>query len=255
MLAIEEFARRGWQCEGSVGYQDRDQNVSRELDLLARFGLSRTRPVGGSVQCAIRVVGEVKKAERPWVVLRERPLATDELIDAWNNLTYSVNLPSDQFALAEKLSALSLLQRNGWQGRGIHESFKHPSAAASSYGACVSVCKAAESALEAEEAAFAPLRNAFEDSIFFTLVKPVVIVDGLLVSATVASDGSIELTEIASAVLRFQFRTAHYTRQNYTIDIVSLQDLTSYLHLSEQRVRHFLDALAEPPAIVRGDIS
>lgn len=138
---------------------------------------------------------------------------------------------------------------------GSSTCFKHPSGATTSYGACVSVCKAAESALEAEEAAFAPLRNAFEDSIFFTLIKPVVIVDGLLVSAMVASDASIELTEISSAVLRFQFRTAHYTRQNYTIDLVSLSDLATYLDLSEQRVRHFLDALAEPAAIAGGDLS
>src|SRR5437870_5806076 len=82
MLAIEEFARHGWQCQGSIGYRDRDQDISRELDLLARYGLSRTRSGGGSVQCAIQVAGEVKKAERPWIVLRERPLASEELIDA-----------------------------------------------------------------------------------------------------------------------------------------------------------------------------
>jgi hypothetical protein len=74
-------------------------------------------------------VGEVKKAERPWVVLRERSLATDELIDAWTNLTYS------------------------------------------------------------------------------------------------------------------------------TIDLVSLSDLAAYLDLCEQRVRHFLDALAEPAATAGGDLS
>ena len=245
MLAIEEFARRGWQCEGSVGYRDRDQDVSRELDLLAHFGLSRARAAGGSVQCAIRIVGEVKKAERPWVALRERPLENEELIDGWTNLTYGVNLPSDQFALADKLSEHSLLQRNGWRARGIHESFKHPSAAAASYGACVAVCKAAESALEAEETSFTPLRSAFGDAVFFTLLKPVIILDGILVAATLATDASIQIEETSAAVLRFQFRTAHYTRQNYTIDVVTLSYLPEYLALTEQRVRNFLNALAE----------
>src|SRR5438045_3864748 len=165
MLAIEDFARRGWQCQGSVGYRDRDQDISRELDLFATFGVSRARSSGGSVQCAIQIAGEVKKAERPWVVLRERQLPNAELIDAWTNLTYGINLPADQFALAEKLSAYSLLQRNSWQARGIHESFKPPSGAAASYAACVTVCKAAESLLEAEEASLTPLRGAFEDSV------------------------------------------------------------------------------------------
>lgn len=82
-----------------------------------------------------------------------------------------------------------------------------------------------------------------------------IVVDGMLVSATVASDTSIDLSEISSAVLRFQFRTARYTRQKYTIDIVSLPDLSSYLELAEQRVHHFLDVLAEPATIAGGGIS
>jgi hypothetical protein len=230
MLAIEEFARRPlWRCEGSVGYRDKDQDVNRELDLLARYGLWNDV---GTVQCGIRIVGEVKKTERPWVVLRERQVAEEELIDAWDNLNCHDNLPDD-IALGEKLSRHSLLQENGWQGRGIHESFKPPSAASSSYGALVSVCKASESALDAEEASRAPLKK---DSILFTLVKPVVVVDGPLVSAMVAADASIDVAEISSAVLRFQFRTARYTRENYHIDLVTLPYLPRYLEMCEQRV-------------------
>lgn len=252
MLAIERFVSRGWRCEGSIGYRDRDQDIGRELDLWARYGLSRSLPAGGSAQCSIQIAGEVKKTERPWVVLRERLLGDTEMIDAWANLTSGMNLPTDQFALAEPLSTYSLLQQNGWQARGIHESFKAPTATSASYGACISVCKAAESILEAEETSLTPLRTAFADSIFFTLIKPVIIVDGMLASASIADDGSIEVAEVKSAVLRFQFRTAHYTRQNYTVDLVVLQHLSSYLELAEQRVRYFLAALVEPPEPLAG---
>lgn len=205
MLAIEEFAVVDGNARAAsattIGIRT---SAASSTCLQDSVCLERDRRRLSPVRDPYRRRGQ--KAERPWVVLRERTLATDELIDAWTNLTYGFNLPADHVTLAEKLSMHSLLQRNGWQGRGIHESFKHPTGASSSYGACVSVCKAAESALEAEEASFGPLRTTFEDSIFFTLIKPVIVVDGILVSATVASDASIDLSEISSAVLRFQFQ-------------------------------------------------
>jgi len=254
MLAIEEFSRRpAWICEGSVGYFDKDQDLGRELDLSAYFGRSHPLPNGGSAQCGIRIVGEVKKSERPWVAFRERPQSGEQLIDAWNNVTSNVNLP-DRLALSEDLSRFSLLTVNGWKARGIHESFKQPSAASTSYAAFVSVCKAAEAAADAEESLFARYRVGHEHSIFFTLIKPLVIVDGILVSATPGSDASIEIEEVPSAAIRFQFRTARYARENYAIDLVTLSYLPRYLTLCEQRIGWFLDALATSVDSKKGSV-
>jgi len=74
-------------CEGSVGYHDRDKDLAREFDILAYRGLTRAVANGASVQFTLKIVGEVKKSEKPWVALRERSVAVDDLLDAWRNLT------------------------------------------------------------------------------------------------------------------------------------------------------------------------
>jgi len=236
MLAIDAFIRHQWECEGSVGFHDKDEDLGREIDLHAHRSLGIDH-AGRFARFSFRLIGEVKKSERPWVALREHSLGKIELVDAWGNLTSGVHLPDDRFALEPQLSRYSLLQDQGWRARGIHESFKHPNASEASHSAFIAVCKAAESALEAEEAELHQLRSGFEDSTFLTLIKPVVILDGVLTSATLAPDGSIEVAPINGAALRFQFRTSRYTRENYNVDVVTLGYLESYLELAEKRIK------------------
>jgi hypothetical protein len=251
MLAIDAFHRHQWSCEGSVGFHDRDEDIGREIDLHAHHGLLTVRAVG-SATFTLRVIGEVKKSEKPWVALREHSLEKSELVDAWTNLTCGINLPDDRVALEPHLSRHSLLQSQGWRARGIHESFKHPNTSEASHSAFISVCKAAESALAAEEALLGESRR-LADTTFLTLIKPVVILDGLLASATLAADGSIEVAPIDGAALRFQFRTARYTRETYNVDIVTLSYLDQYLDLAQQRIQSVADALADLSVDKRGE--
>lgn len=252
MLAIETFIRRGWSCEGSVGFHDKDGDISREFDIHAHRPGSQRLEDGGSVQVTFRIAGEVKKSEKPWVALRERSLGDEDLTDAWANLTHGVNLPDERFALDAELSRYSLLQTAGWRARAVHEAFKHPNASEASHAAFIVACKAAESALEAEEASLAQLRAGFADSIFLTLVKPVVILDGVLVSATLDEDASIEIEPVGGAALGFQFRTARYTREVYSIDVVTLEYLDTYLELCERRIDSIVSALSGKSTDRRG---
>jgi hypothetical protein len=188
MLAIDAFIRRGWICEGSSDFHDKDEDLSRELDIQAHRGLTRSLPSGGSVLFTLRIVGEVKKSEKPWVALRDQSLARKDLVDGWTNLTCKANLPDDLVALGTELSRHSLLESTGWRARAFHEAFKHPNAPEASYSACIVACKAAESVLETEDAVFGKLGAGLADSMFLTLVKPLVILDGLLFSATLGAD-------------------------------------------------------------------
>jgi hypothetical protein len=253
MAAVEAFLVTGWQCEGSFTYRDRESNSSREIDLQATFTLSRARQRGGSVQCGLRVLAEVKKSEEPWVAFRERASSPTQLLDAWNNLTYTLNLPTEQVALADALSQHSLLSTNGWKARGVHESFKRPSTPSRWYAAGVAACKAAESALEAEAATLDPLRPNFSDSILFVLIKPIIILDGPFVSAHLKDGETLVIEEITSAAFRFQHRTSEYTRDSYSLDVVTMEALPAYIASSERRLRSFMEALVQADSAAVGE--
>ena len=49
-----------------MGFHDRDEDIGREIDLHAHHGLLTVRAVG-SATFTLRVIGEVKKSEKPWV--------------------------------------------------------------------------------------------------------------------------------------------------------------------------------------------
>jgi hypothetical protein len=244
MLALDTFVHRQWSCEGSVGFHDKDEDVGREIDLHAAFSVTRGLSTGGSVQFTFRVVGEVKKSEKPWVVLREHSFSPPDLVDAWTNLTYGVNLPDDRFTIDKELSRFSLLETTGWRGRGVHEAFKDPKNREASYTALIAACKASESALGAEENSLGQLQNSFAGSTFLTLIKPVVILDGTLAAATLTG-GDVEIAPADGAAIRFQFRTARYTRETYNVDLVTLSYLSTYLELCERRTRNVVSALTD----------
>ena len=81
---------------------------------------------------------------------------------------------------------------------------------------------------------------------YFLLVKPVVIFDGPLLSAELSEGGDIQLEEITAAPVTLSYKTKHYTREDYQIDVVSMDYFSDYLTLSIKRhdniYRHILNA-------------
>src|SRR5688572_6277433 len=86
MAAIQIFLKNDWNCSGSANYFDKDEQKTREIDLIA-YHSQRTTKVGKNSDRTIAsfffVVAEVKKTEKPWVVFREN---LKHPFDAWNNL-------------------------------------------------------------------------------------------------------------------------------------------------------------------------
>ena len=92
-----------------------------------------------------------------------------------DNITYALS----KYILGEKL---------GWLGSNIHEFEKSPNNTSRSFSTLISVCKAAEDVLK-DGIGFG------DDRICFGIVKPIIILDGQLISTEIVKD-NIEIEEI-----------------------------------------------------------
>jgi hypothetical protein len=257
MRALRVVQEAGWYSSGPSAYYDRDAAITREIDLVAyrsRYW-DGTRDSGTpvSIECFYALSAEVKKTSVPWIVFRGTK-DSRERIDAWQNLIFVDNLP-EKTAIYEDLSRHSVAATLGWEGHGVHEAFKSPDKPSRWYSAFIAACKAAESDLEANswdpanpnvetaesgvvdtaESDKEPVTGFHPGPVHLYFAKPVVIVDGPLISAQL-NDNEILLTEIDYANFQFAFRTPEYTTGTYSVDIVRLSALADYLTLAEKRL-------------------
>jgi len=247
MRAIQTCVGRSWECHGSFTYFDKDEKTTRECDFEAVKAETDVRTRKGLIKVIARLLGQVKKAKAPWIVFKDRVFREADTFEAWNNIIHSLNLPVLRSDLADVLSQGSLLATNGWKASGIHEAFKKPNDASTWYGAFVSACKAAESAYDASVAT-SPHVEALADEVVFDFIKPIVVLDGDLVSAEVDDDGELALQQIESAAFRFEYRSENYQRHHYCPDLVTLKALPAYLDLTVKRMKGVFGTLVERDA-------
>jgi len=235
MKPVRVLLSRGWHCQSGVYYLDRDEEKMRELDFLAWRCLSVEK-----VDSCFYLLGQVKKSDKPWVVFRSGLRSTQDWL-----LTYSQNLPAPpaRRSLFEKLNSQMLISRCGWQGYGIHESFKNPGSQSQWYSAFVTSCKVALDTLEEWESTFEKA-NGTEDTVL-TFIKPMVIIDSTLVSAEVSSQGHIEVDEIDAAPVKFKYGSKQYRFRDYTVDVLKPEFLDEYTSRVEKAHQDVFDALLE----------
>jgi len=239
MRAIKIFLDRGWRCSGGYYYFDEDEGKNKETDLVARKIIYEELDNGMDIDIGYHVVAEVKKSEKPWVVFKKGFIYESlESTDAWNNLIYNFNLPCEPHQLKDALSENSLLKVLKWKGYSIHESFKKPDAPSRWYSAFVSICKAAENEL-ANNSSNSESGDWYE----LFLVKPLVILDGILVSASLTDDGNMLLEDTKFAPFEFFHKSKNSTKDTYRVDVVRLDYLDEYIELSEARLKSIHDRL------------
>jgi hypothetical protein len=233
MQAIKIFIDKGWRCSGGYYYFDEDEGKNKETDLVAGKGIHEKLDNGMDIDINYHIVAEVKKSEKPWVVFKKSFVHEKlESTDAWNNLIYQHNLPWERYNIVAALSENSLLKILKWKGYSIHESFKKPDAPSRWYSAFISVCKAAESEL-ATHSTYTKIREWYG----LLLVKPIVILDGTLVSASLTDDGDVLLEEIKFAPFEFFHKSKNSTKDRYRVDVVKLDYLAEYIELSDARLK------------------
>jgi len=243
MRAMRVFNQSQWLTSGPSSYYDLDANITRELDIKAHIRRAEKLANGKSVECYYQLVAEVKKSKSPWIVFKGRAVWDAWLMDAWQNLIFHVNLPDEPAAFTKSISAPSLMENLGWKGSGIHEAFKDPTAPSRWYQAFVAACKAAEASLDANSWSANTVEKEPKNSTHFFFVKHLVIFDGILVSAELSDSGDISLNEIDTAPFHFSYRSPHYSRRDYSVDVVKLSALSDYLQLSRSRLDGIFESI------------
>lgn len=233
LRARKIFADAGWRVRGPGAYFDREEEKSREGDFYATRVVSSRTDGSPPLHLEFSAVAEVKKSERPWVVFK-RPLEEFERGCAWNNLIARVNLPCEPHALVSSLVEHSLLRTLGWEGAGIHESFKSPDQPSRWYSAFVASLKWA-SHMRDECPHSEDTHAGNDESVELYFFQPLVVLDGRMFSAELDSDSQIAVSEITSAAFRFEYASKVYEKDSFRVDLVTVDGLAEYISLLENR--------------------
>lgn len=245
LRARQIFIDSGWSVSAGYGYLDKDEDKSREIDIVATKVLDLKHGEKNYAHTEFHICGEVKKSEKPWVVF-DQPSSPFLLSCAWNNLISAINLPDKPVHFAEILKKNSPIRKNGWLASGIHESFKNPDQPSRWYGSFVSVSKASEyyyDSISPEGAKHTDdiLNNPCE----LHFVQPLVILNAPLFRATLSDEGEIVVEEISSAAFKFDYPSKHYKNSPYRVDVVQLEHLVDYLSLIETRQQELCLAIED----------
>lgn len=253
MFALNVFQRLGWQARSGKGYIDKDENITREIDISAYLPMCLMHQGTPYASIDFHIIAEVKKTEKPWIVFKQ---ASKGLMmgDGWRNLIFSNNLPSEGSELADSISKNSLISEKRWTGSGIHHAFKDPSMPSRWYKSFISVCKACEYSYDETidfhknflgQSLDKITSDVLTNSTTFDFFQPVVILDGILVSAELSDDAEVHLEDVSSAPFWFEFRTKNYSRREYRVDLVTTQGLEEYLTLVKQRQKGIADRIRD----------
>lgn len=236
MMAIRACTAARWECHGSFTYFDKDERATRECDFEAVRKWLISRANGDTVRVVAQLLGQVKKSEKPWITFVDRPVPEEQFDEKREITIQPADIPNWRLWM-EVLGRHSLITQNGWISSGIHEAFKKPNDTSKWYSAFVTACKAAESA-------FDMATSSSGGVLHFQLIKPVVVLDGILVAAELSAEGELLLTETDSAAFAFEYRSDAYERPHYCLDVVTLEAFPRYLDLIAKRAAAVVGALA-----------
>lgn len=249
LLAQKTFDNAGWNVSGPGAYFDREEEKSREGDFYATRVLSADEKGAASVHCEFSVVAEVKKSERPWVVFK-RDLAAYDRGCGWNNLIARINMPCSSSKFFPCISEFSLLNVVGWEGAGVHESFKSPDQPSKWYSAFVSSLKWASQLRDEIGPDSGEIQKDLKSNpTEFYFFQPLVVLDGLLFCAEVDEHSQIQISKIASAPFRFSYESKSYERSSFRVDLVTIDGLPEYIDLQKKRHQSIMNGLMKEIAL------
>jgi hypothetical protein len=246
--AIKTFLSCGWGCTGFANYFDLDEEKIRAVDLRAFNRKVERLSNGMKVGTEFIIDAEVKKSEKPWIVFKEKnENAFDDYI---NNLTHFYNL-KPPFMVKKAMQQHSLYIQLGWRGYGIYESFRKPNEPSRSYPALITVCKSVEHTLNTYSVGYKESEQLSKESEeqlderILLLVKPIIILDGILVTASLSDTGRISLEEVRFAPLEFFYQSKNCRKGIYLVDLVTLNSLREYIEIYRNRQEAILERIKE----------
>lgn len=225
LKAIKAFNdRQGWGAITESSFFDPVLKISRELDFSAhKHRFRRKGPAGDFLfNVTVSLIGEVKKSQKPWAVLRTAPWRTPELPFLMNAMVRSTDSALES-ELKTAFAKGCVISANKWFGHAVHEVFKEPndhgrwfSAAAKTSRACLADTKQPF------------LLKLMGDPVLVRYVQPVVVLDGILLSVALDEKDQMLVEEVPFASVLFEEREPAQAH-TFVVDVVTLSALSSYI--------------------------
>jgi len=207
-------------------YYDKVLSCQRQIDLLAELEEMQINN-NHIYRAVLSVFAEVKKSDKPWVVLKARTYENPQTIYMDDALISEENASGHNFDLRQKIADHALTFRGTWFGHGVHEAFKKPNELGRWFKAASSVCRAACEATP-------PNPQANLSGLW--LRHPAVILAGRLFAAETDAQLQIELQEIFRATVFYQERSGWLNRR-FIVDLVTMSALPTYVSELRERLK------------------
>jgi hypothetical protein len=236
LRAFSTLMSHGWSCEHSTTFEDKDENCSREIDIVA----TKTEFIEDiGLQVVMHLVVEVKKANRPWIIFTTQP---DLHTVGWRILSKAQNLYySKENTLVPILNIDCIESGNPRElrsrvGKAFHELEKEHKEKSQIYSALISASKAAY---------YFSVRYGFEERKEFMpfqrsqieIFIPVVLMNGKLVEVYSNSDHEIEVIEQKYIPVELRYSSPSYRKGDWDIeffpDVVTHDYFKEYLETME----------------------
>jgi hypothetical protein len=239
LKALKAFdGREGWSAITGSAFFDPVLNRSRELDFTAHKHRFRQTASGDFLfNVTVSLVAEVKKSEKPWAVLHSAKWATPEELFSMNAIIRSTAGPP-QSEIRSAFAKSCLISANKWFGHGVHEVFKKPDEHGRWFSAAAKTCRACVASTQR------PLLKFQEDTWVVEYIQPLVILDGILLSATLDETKEIVVEKIPFASARFEEHGPE-NRGAFVVDLVTLDSFQDYVDRIERGFDQCFNRLGE----------
>lgn len=227
LQALHIASRRvgNWAAYSGMGFVDPETGQHRQLDLFAAL-------IGNRLK--FQLVCEVKKTEKPWVILcTQFDFYKHTFVSGSNPQVSGVATPkeSPSYRFWIEKARRDAASHPELVGYAIHESFKKPADKAQSYGSLVSMAKAAEyyRTISIQGLGEADSYPRSEEQIYMlNWFFPTIVLDGPLFLAHVV-DNQIVVEPATSHRIDFTYRSEKLGLGPTWIDIVALESLDAHL--------------------------
>lgn len=240
--AVSILIANGWDTRHSETYEDKDENKSREIDIIA--SKSKYEDEYG-FRFNFYLVIEVKKTEKPWIVFsttKEMPCC------GWRLLHNGINCRiKKQYAgrnTVESIFDVGCITPNDPRtnilriGKAFHEFSKQPNEKSKIYEALMTSCKAAKyfCSLRADMS-FGDFKPDQETEL--NIYLPIVILDGSpLFEVHNNYNGEIRIEEKKHIPIEMSYSSPNYKGGGWDLsflpDIITLDNLKEHLDLLEK---------------------
>lgn len=235
LKVVSTLLENKWHPEHSYTYEDKDENISREIDVITYKPITDKNCTVG-----INLIIEIKKSESPWVVFTTQKKATLSWATNLFIAGRSWILKKKYGTYESKLNVINSLnvQENCLRkdslrvGKAFHELNKNPSDKSKIYGALISSGKAAKY--------YRDLNYNESESIYksgdytsIILFLPLVVLDGILFEVYNDSKGEIKIEKKDFIPVEMFYSSPKYKSLENQFGVTFAPDLITIDYLTE----------------------